>query len=167
MPFNFTEYNQSCSQMSPEELRREWNHYTRLITGSATSTTLSGLAALPTAGISLIGVMIGSAGIHNARKKREIIDYHLGRYEEQHKTRKRDVIGSMAFSGTLGVITLGMGTMGADIALTEGVYHGVLAMTAETEVKVVTHVIADGAALASEHKYHDHLKAKAEKNAKF
>ncbi|ENI01308.1 hypothetical protein COCC4DRAFT_33956 [Bipolaris maydis ATCC 48331] len=118
--------------MSLEELRLEWNHYTRLITGSATSTTISGLAA-PLTG-----------GIHNARKKRAIIDCHLARYEEQHITRKRDVIGSMAFSGTLGVATLGIGSMGADIALTEGICHGVFESTAETEVKVVTHVIADG-----------------------
>ncbi|KAA8611229.1 hypothetical protein TUN199_11601 [Pyrenophora tritici-repentis] len=165
MLFNFTEYKERCSQMSLEELRREWNHYTRLITGSATSTTLSGLAALPTAGISLIGVIIGSTGIYNAQKKRAIIDYYLARYEEQHKTRKRDVIGSMAFSGTLGVATLGIGSMGAEAALTEGICHGIFAQTAETEVKVVTHVIADGVGLAIEHKYHNDLKAKAEKNA--
>jgi hypothetical protein len=151
--------------MSLEELGREWNHYTRLITGSATSTALSGLAALPTVGISLIGVLIGSTGIHNARKKRDIIDYHLARYEEQHKTRKRDVIGSMAFSGTLGVATLGIGSMGADVALTEGIQHGVFAATAETEVKVVTHVIADGLGLAIEHEYHNDIKANTEKNA--
>lgn len=153
--------------MSLEELRREWNHYTRLITGSATSTAISGLAAVPTLGISMIGVMIGSAGIHNARKKREIIDYHLARYEEKHTTRKRDVIGSMVFSGTLGVATLCVGSMGADIALTEGMCHGIFEETAKTEVKVVAHIVADGVGLATEHECNDGLKAKAEKKAWF
>ena len=151
--------------MSLEELRLEWNHYTRLITGSATSTTISGLAAPFTGGISLVGVFIGSTGIHNARKKRAIIDCHLARYEEQHRTRKRDVIGSMAFSSTLGVATLGIGSMGAEIALAEGIQHGIFESTAGTEVKVAAHVIADGVGLAIEHKHHKDLKAKAEKNA--
>ncbi|EUC28170.1 hypothetical protein COCCADRAFT_109852 [Bipolaris zeicola 26-R-13] len=151
--------------MSVERLRLEWNHYTRLITGSATSTTISGLAAPFTGGISLVGVMIGSTGIHNARKKRAIIDCHLARYEEQHKTRVRDVVGSMAFSGALGVATLGVGSMGADVALTEGIIHGVLDSTDGTEVKVATHIVADGVGLAIEHKHHEKLKAEAEKKA--
>ena len=165
MPFNFTEYDGRCSHMSLEELRLEWNHYTRLITGSATSTTISGLAAPLTGGISLIGVFIGSTGIHNSRKKRAIIDCHLARYEEQHRTRKRDVIGSMAFSSTLGVATLGIGSMGAEIALAEGIQHGIFESTAGTEVEVITYVIADGADLAIEHENHEDLKAEAEKNA--
>ena len=71
----------------------------------------------------------------------------------------------MAFSSTLGVATLGIGSMGAEIALAEGIQHGIFESTAGTEVKVAAHVIADGVGLAIEHKHHKDLKAKAEKNA--
>src|SRR3954471_15386498 len=98
MPFDFAKYDQKCSQMSPEQLQLEWEHYTRLISGSAASATIAGSALVFTAGVSLIGVAIGSAGIHNARKKRKIIDRHLARYREEPTTRKRDLMGSAAFN---------------------------------------------------------------------
>lgn len=165
MPFDFAEYDYKCSQMSPEQLQREWNHYTRLITGSATSTALSGLALLPTLGVSMIGIAIGSSGIHNARKKRDIIDRHLARYGQEHKTRMRDVAGSMVFSGTVGVVTLGVGMGGAETVLAEGIQHGLLTAADETVVKVGTHAVADGVALSLEHKHHEHIRAKEEKRA--
>jgi hypothetical protein len=165
MPFDFDTYDEKCSEMSPEELSREWNHYTRLITGSSTSTTISGLALPFTLGISGIGILIGSAGIHNARKKRAIIDRHLARHQEQHRTRVRDVMGSMMFSGAVGVATLGVGGWGAEALMAEGLEHGVVTMADEMAVKAVAHAAADGAGLALEHNLHHGLKEQAEKNA--
>jgi hypothetical protein len=165
MPFNFDEYDAECSQMSLEELQREWNHYTRLITGSATSTTISSLAVPFTFGISGIGVLIGGAGIHNARKKRDIIDRHLCRYQEQHRTRKRDVMGSAMFSGAVGIATLGVGGWGAEVLLAEGIQHGVVTVADDLAVKAVAHVAADGAGLGAEHMHHNSLKDEEKKHA--
>jgi hypothetical protein len=165
MPFNFDEYDAECSQMSSEELQRQWNHYTRLITGSATSTTISSLALPFTLGISGIGVLIGGAGIHNARKKRGIIDRHLYRYQEQHRTRKRDVMGSAMFSGAVGIATLGIGGWGGDVLLAQGIEHGIVTVADEMAVNAVAHVAADGAGLAAEHKHHNGLRDEEKKHA--
>src|SRR6187551_3351394 len=100
MPFDFKKYDEKCRGLTPEELQREWQHYTRLISGAATSTTVSGLAIPLTAGVSMIGVGMAAPAIHNARKKREIIERHLQRHGTTQQTRKRDVVSSMALSGT-------------------------------------------------------------------
>src|SRR5689334_16441358 len=128
MPFDFKKYDEKCSGMNPEELQKEWEHYTRLISGAATSTTVSGLALPFTAGVSVIGVGMAAPAIHNARKKREIIERHLQRHNTTHNTRAKDVLGSMAFSGTLGVLTLGVGSMGADAVAQQGAEHGISAI---------------------------------------
>ncbi|KPM36964.1 hypothetical protein AK830_g9586 [Neonectria ditissima] len=44
MPFDFKAYDQKCNALTAEELQREWEHYTRLISGAATSTAISGIA---------------------------------------------------------------------------------------------------------------------------
>lgn len=46
MPFDFKKYDAKCAAMNAAELQREWEHYTRLISGSATSTAVSGLVGL-------------------------------------------------------------------------------------------------------------------------
>jgi len=141
----------------------EWNHYTRLISGSAASTTLAGSAVIFTAGVSLIGVAIGSAGIHNARKKRKIIEQHLARYREKPTTRMQDVMGSAAFNGAVGITTLGLGTLGAEKVLELGIEHGVFGGAAETGVKVATGVVVNGVNVAADDRYHKSKKKKAEK----
>ncbi|EFQ93267.1 hypothetical protein PTT_09401 [Pyrenophora teres f. teres 0-1] len=147
MPFDFEKYDQKCSQMSPEQLQLEWDHYTRCLSGAAASATLGGSALVFTAGVSLIGVAIGSAGFHNARKKRQIVKRHLARYREAPTTRRRDVVGSAAFNGAVGLTTLGLGTLGAEKVLELGIEHGLFVNTA-----------ADGA-------YHNGKKKRAEKRA--
>ncbi|KAK1754029.1 hypothetical protein QBC47DRAFT_282950, partial [Echria macrotheca] len=160
MPFDFQKYDQKCAAMDPEELQREWQHYTRLISGASTSTAVSGLAIPLTAGVSLIGVGMAAPAIHNARKKREIIEKHLQKHGTTHHTRKRDVVGSMAFSGTIGVVTLGVGSMGTEAIATAGAEHGVSAIVEnETAIKIVSHAALDGAGMALEHAYTGHKKA--------
>ena len=166
MPFDFKAYDQKCQGLTLEELQREWEHYTRLISGAATSTAVSGCAIPLTLGVSTIGVAMAAPAIHNARKKREIIERHLNRLNATHHTRKRDVLGSMAVSGTIGVVTLGVGTMGADAVATAGAEHGIQSIVAnETAIKIVSHAALDGAGMMVEHKHTDHLKKKDARKA--
>ncbi|KAH7196338.1 uncharacterized protein B0J16DRAFT_325831 [Fusarium flagelliforme] len=166
MPFDFKAYDQKCQGLTLEELQREWQHYTRLISGAATSTAVSGCAIPLTLGVSTIGVAMAAPAIHNARKKREIIERHLNRLNSTHQTRKRDVLGSMAVSGTIGVVTLGVGTMGAEAVATAGAEHGIQSIVAnETAIKIVSHAALDGAGMMVEHKHTDHLKKKDAKKA--
>nr|RBQ88516.1 hypothetical protein FVER53263_00055 [Fusarium verticillioides] len=166
MPFDFKAYDQKCQGLTLEELQREWEHYTRLISGAATSTAVSGCAIPLTLGVSTIGVAMAAPAIHNARKKREIIERHLNRLNATHKTRKRDVLGSMAVSGTIGVVTLGVGSMGADAVATAGAEHGIQSIVAnETAIKLVSHAALDGAGMMVEHKHTDHLKKKDARKA--
>ncbi|KDN60885.1 hypothetical protein CSUB01_04785 [Colletotrichum sublineola] len=161
MPFDFKAYDAKCNGLTPEELQREWEHYTRLISGASTSTAVSGMAIPFTLGVSTIGVAMAAPAIHNARKKREIIEKHLQKYGLTHHTRKRDVLGSMAVSGTIGVVTLGVGTMGADAVATAGAEHGISAIVEnDTAIKVVTHAALDGVGLGIEHAHTNHLKKK-------
>lgn len=161
MPFDFNAYDQKCNGLTVEELQREWEHYTRLISGAATSTAVSGVAIPFTLGISTIGVAMAAPAIHNARKKREIVERHLNKFNATHHTRKRDVLGSMAVSGTIGVVTLGVSSFGADAIATAGAEHGIQAVVAnETAIKIATHAALDGAGLAAEHAHTDHLKKK-------
>ncbi|EEU35256.1 uncharacterized protein NECHADRAFT_97942 [Fusarium vanettenii 77-13-4] len=161
MPFDFKAYDEKCRGLNLEELQREWEHYTRLISGAATSTAVSGMAIPLTLGVSTIGVAMAAPAIHNARKKREIIERHLNRLQATHHTRKRDVLGSMAVSGTIGVVTLGVGSMGADAVATAGAEHGIQSIVAnETAIKIATHAALDGAGMAIEHKHTDRLKKK-------
>ncbi|KAI8720226.1 hypothetical protein NCS52_00467600 [Fusarium sp. LHS14.1] len=161
MPFDFKAYDEKCRGLTLEELQREWEHYTRLISGAATSTAVSGMAIPLTLGVSTIGVAMAAPAIHNARKKREIIERHLNRLQATHHTRKRDVLGSMAVSGTIGVVTLGVGSMGADAVATAGAEHGIQSIVAnETAIKIATHAALDGAGMAIEHKHTDRLKKK-------
>ncbi|KAG7420973.1 hypothetical protein Forpe1208_v000097 [Fusarium oxysporum f. sp. rapae] len=166
MPFDFKAYDQKCQGLTLEELQREWEHYTRLISGAATSTAVSGCAIPLTLGVSTIGVAMAAPAIHNARKKREIIERHLNRLNATHHTRKRDVLGSMAVSGTIGVVTLGVGSMGADAVATAGAEHGIQSIVAnETAIKLVSHAALDGAGMMVEHKHTDHLKKKDARKA--
>ncbi|KAH9883270.1 hypothetical protein F4778DRAFT_784137 [Xylariomycetidae sp. FL2044] len=159
MPFDFRAYDEKCKGLTPEELQREWQHYTRLIAGASTSTAVSGLAVPLTLGVSTIGVAMAAPAIHNARKKRDIIEKHLQRHNTTHVTRKRDVLGSMAVSGTIGIATLGIGGMGADAVASAGAEHGISAVVEnELAIKVVTHAALDGAGLAVEHAHTNHLK---------
>lgn len=166
MPFDFRAYDQKCAALTAEELQREWQHYTRLITGAATSTTVSGLALPLTLGVSSVGIAMAAPAIHNARKKREIIERHLQRHEARHVTRKRDVLGGAAISGTIGVITLGVGTMGADAVAQQGAEHGINAIVAnETAIKVVTHAALDGVGMGVEHVHTDRVKKREARKA--
>jgi hypothetical protein len=161
MPFDFKKYDAKCNGLTPEELQLEWQHYTRLITGASTSTAISGMALPFTLGVSAVGIGMAAPAIHNARKKREIIERHLAKHNTTHQTRKRDVFGSMAFSGTVGIVTLGVGTMGAESIAANGAEHGISSIVEnETAIKVVTHAALDGAGMGVERLHTEHKKKK-------
>ena len=158
MPFDFKKFDAKCANMTVDELQREWEHYTRLISGSATSTAVSGAAIPFTLGVSVIGVGLAAPAIHNARKKREIIERHLQRLGTTHHTRKRDVLTPMAISGTVGLVTLGVGSAGADAVMNQAVEHQMTSVAAnEIAVKATVHLAVDGVAMAGEE---HHMKQK-------
>lgn len=158
MPFNYAEYQNKTSQMSTEQLQKEWENYTRQIAGGATSTATSVLFSPLTAGISLMGLGLSAPRIHNARRKREIIEKGLQERGSTHDTRTKDVVGSMALSGAISVATLGLAGPLADAAAGEAVGKG-----AEY---AVAHLALDGVGEAIEHKHGGHLKSKAEQELK-
>jgi hypothetical protein len=153
MPFDYNAFQTKCDGLSTEELQKEWENYTRQIAGGATSTAGAILFSPLTAGVSLVGLGLSTPRIHNARKKREIIEASLRSRGATHQTRKRDVLAPMAVSGGLGVLTLGLAGPGADLIAGEVVGKGVEYAAA--------HVVLDGAAATAEHVHTNHEKKEA------
>jgi len=120
MPFDFVDYEKKCNGMTTEQLDKEWNNYTRQIAGGSTSTATSVLLSVFTGGVSLIGLGLSAPRIHNARKKREIIQAGLEARGTTHHTRAKDVLLPMAVVGAAGGITLGLGVSGAEFIPTSG-----------------------------------------------
>ena len=164
MPFNYKEFSEKCDNMTVEQLNSEWNVYTRHISGGATSTAMSVGFAPFTLGASLVGLGLSTPRIHNARKKRAIIEAHLQAYNTTHNTRKRDVLGSMALSGTIGGLAFGLAPPGADAVGEMGAHHAISAIVENPNtVGAVTHVALDGVGFAGEQaaeKEHGHIKKK-------
>lgn len=154
MPFDYDDYQKKVNTLTTEQLHKEWENYTRQIAGGATSTATSVLFSPLTAGISLIGLGLSTPRIHNARKKREIIEAGLQARGATHNTRKRDVIAPMAVAGTLGGLTLGLAGPGADMIAGAAVGHGV--------EYAVSHTALDATGAVLEHTHDEHSKKKAE-----
>lgn len=133
-------------------------NYTRQISGGATSTATAVLFSPLTAGISLVGLGLSAPRIHNARKKRAIIEAKLQAHGQTHNTRKRDVIAPMAISGAIGGLTLGLAGPGADMIAGEAVGKGAEYAAA--------HVALDATGAVVEHKHDDHSKKKANQRMK-
>ncbi|RDW82533.1 hypothetical protein BP6252_03645 [Coleophoma cylindrospora] len=153
MPFDYVEYEKKCQELSTEQLQKEWENYTRQLAGGATSTTTSVLFSPLTGGISLIGLGLSAPRVHNARKKRDIIQEKLTERGAIHNTRMRDVIAPMAVAGTLGGLTLGLAGPGADMIAGEAVGKG-----AEY---AIAHAALDATGATLEHKHDKHSKMKA------
>ena len=158
MPFDYEEYQQKCNTLTTEQLHKEWENYTRQISGGATSTATSVLFSPLTGGISLVGLGLSAPRIHNARKKREIIEAGLQARGTTHNTRKRDVIAPMAVAGTLGGLTLGLAGPGADMIAGAAVGHGV--------EYAVSHAALDATGAVLEHSHDEHSKKKADEKLK-
>ncbi|KXX76075.1 hypothetical protein MMYC01_208258 [Madurella mycetomatis] len=157
MPFDFKAYDAKCASMDPNELQREWEHYTRLISGASTSTAVSGLAIPFTLGVSAVGVGMAAPAIHNARKKREIIEKHLRTHGLTPTTRKRDVLSSMAISGTVSAVTFGVGAAGTDALATVGAEHAISAIVEnQIAIDVISDIALGGAGMAVEDAYTSH-----------
>jgi hypothetical protein len=87
MPFKFEEYATQCESLSMSQLQRHWHKYTREISAGATGTAVSVLAFPLALGVSLISMPVYTAQIHNARKKREIVERRLNQLGVRHDTR--------------------------------------------------------------------------------
>jgi hypothetical protein len=113
MPFDYAKYQEKCNGMTAEQLQKERENYTRQISAGATSTATSVLLMPLTGGISAVGLGLSAPRIHNARKKREIIEAGLKARGTTHRTRTGDVLAPMAVSGIIGGLTLGLAPPGA------------------------------------------------------
>jgi hypothetical protein len=154
MPFDFKEYQTKCDGMSTEELKKEMENYTRQLSGGATSTATSILLAPYTGGASLLALGLSTPKVHNARKKRAIIEAGLKARGTTHDTRKRDVIGPMAVTGAINTLTLGLAGPIASTVAGQVVGHGVEYAT--------THVALDAGGSLIEHQHGKLQKIKAE-----
>lgn len=124
MPFDFDEYQKKCNGMTTEQLNEEWDSYTRQIAAGSTSTAASILLSVFTGGVSLVGLGFSAPRIHNARKKRVIIEAGLEARGTTHHTHAKDVLIPMATAGACSGLTLGLGISGAEfIPTTGGVGH--------------------------------------------
>ncbi len=118
-------------------------------------------------GVSLIGLGLSTPRIHNARKKREIIEKHLQALGSTHHTRKRDVFGPMALSGGIGLLTLGIAPPGAGSIVEIGTTNGICAIVANPgAVKAVVHVAVDGVGAGMEELEHKRKEKKEQKKLK-
>lgn len=88
----------------------------------------------------MIGAMIAGPLMHNARKKRHIIEKHMGMKGAVPDTRKKDIYGPAILSGTLGGATAGIG-LGAE------------AIAIDKVTKIVSHVVLDGVLTKVEDKH--------------
>ncbi|KAG9231970.1 hypothetical protein BJ875DRAFT_353295, partial [Amylocarpus encephaloides] len=148
MPFDYARYQQKVNHLSTEELQLEWENYTREIAGGSAGTASSVVMAPLTGGVSLIGLGLSAPKIHNARKKREIIEAGLKSRGADHTTRKRDIAAPVAITAGVSVLTFGLATPGAEMLGGEVGAKGV--------EYVVAHAALDGAAAVGERKHGQH-----------
>lgn len=139
--FKFDEFDTLCGELDGEQLQLKWQHYTRALSAASTSTAVATLAAGPTGGISMIGAMIAGPLIHNARKKRQIIEHHMSIRGLAPETRNKDIYGPMGFSAVLGGATMGVGSLGAEL------------LAVDTVTKIVSHAAIDAGVTAAEDKH--------------
>ncbi|KAL1862761.1 hypothetical protein Daus18300_008405 [Diaporthe australafricana] len=139
--FKFDEFDVTCGELDGEQLQLKWQHYTRALSAASTSTAVATLAAAPTGGVSMIGAMIAGPLMHNARKKRQIIEHHMSVRGLKPETRNKDIYGPMAFSAVLGGATMGVGSAGAEL------------LAVDTMTKIVSHAAVDAGVTAVEDKH--------------
>ena len=152
MPFDYKNYQEKCNGMTAEELQKEWENYTRQISAGATSTATSVLLMPLTGGISAVGLGVSAPRIHNARKKREIIEAGLRARGTTHHTRTGDVLAPMAVSGIISGLTLGLVPPGASDLAAVATGRAVEIAAANTALNATEAVVVDNARkkLASE-----------------
>lgn len=139
--FKFDEFDALCGGLDGEQLQLKWQHYTRALSAASTSTAVATLAAGPTGGVSMIGAMIAGPLIHNARKKRQIIEHHMVIRGIEPETRNKDIYGPMGFSAVLGGATMGVGSLGAEL------------LAVDTMTKIASHAAIDAGVTAAEDKH--------------
>ena len=142
MPFDYENYQQKCNGMTAEQLQKEWENYTRQISAGATSTATSILLMPLTWGISAVGLGLSAPRIHNARKKREIIEAGLRARGTTHHTRMGDVLAPMAVSGAIGGLTLGLAPPGASDLAAVAVGRAVEIAATNTALNATEAVVA-------------------------
>ncbi|KKY31227.1 hypothetical protein UCDDA912_g08830 [Diaporthe ampelina] len=92
--------------------------------------------------------MIAGPLIHNARKKRQIIEHHMSIRSIEPETRNKDIHGPMGFSAALGGATMVFGSLGAEF------------LAIDTVTNIVSHAAIDAGVAAAEdnHSQREHEK---------
>jgi len=109
MPFDYEDYALSCTYFSEDELRLEYQRYSKLLGSSSASTGLGLGLAFFTFGISLIGTAAGAVSGRNAMKKMKIIETECQRRGIDLTFRKRDFFKGYGVGATVGVVSHGAG----------------------------------------------------------
>jgi hypothetical protein len=143
MPFDYDKYQEKCDGMTAEQLQKEWENYTRQMSAGATSTATSILFMPLTAGLSVVGVGLSAPRIHNARKKREIIEAGLQARGTTHKTRAGDILAPLAVSGIIGGLTLGLVPPGVDSVAGVAAGRGLEIAATNTALNAAEAVVTD------------------------
>ncbi|KAI9052428.1 hypothetical protein LZ554_003774 [Drepanopeziza brunnea f. sp. 'monogermtubi'] len=141
MPFDFNTYRAKCEHLSPEELDREWQSYTRQISGGATLSASAVILSPFTQGISLVGLGYAVPRMHNARKKMQIVESNLNTHGQVPVTRKRDVIIPVAISGAMDGLTFGLAGPGADMLAGEAAGKGIEYLGTHTALETFGQVV--------------------------
>ncbi|CAN8098754.1 unnamed protein product [Discula destructiva] len=94
--FQFAGFDRLCSELDASQLQERWLHYTRALSAIACSTGTSDQIAEKHGGVSTIGAMISNPLIYDARKKRHIIEKHMGIKGVAPDTRCKEYLSSVA-----------------------------------------------------------------------
>lgn len=139
--YKFVEFDAQCSELDADQLQLKWQHYTRALSAASTSTAVSTLTTRPTGAISMIGAMIAGPLIHNASKKRDIVQRHMESKGSAPDTRNEGIYGPAALSEMPGRASAGVGSVRAE------------AQALDTVTELVSHVVLDGALAKAENKH--------------
>jgi hypothetical protein len=163
MPFDYDKYQEKCNGMTTEQLQKEWENYTRQMSSGATSTATSILFMPVTGGFSAVGIGLSAPRIHNARKKREIIEAGLKARGTTHHTRTGDVLAPMAVSGIIGGLTLGLVPPGVDSAAGVAAGRGLEIAATNTALNATEAIVIDKAKKKAENETNAQSQAQSER----
>ncbi|KAL0939504.1 uncharacterized protein CTRU02_206114 [Colletotrichum truncatum] len=154
MPFDAEAYDLKCRQMDDNALIARREHYVRQIASSSTGAALRTAAGAATAGLTWLMIPYDAARIHNARRKRKILEKHAIDRGLTIETKCGDVLGPMALGATLGVVAFEGAQMCADMVMgADGGGSAAESKEAGEAVKGIAHLGLDAGIAAVEHKH--------------
>ncbi|GKT48476.1 uncharacterized protein ColSpa_08657 [Colletotrichum spaethianum] len=158
MPFDPEAYRLKCAEMPDDVLLARRSHYVRRLASSATGAALHTAAGGFTFGLTWLLVPYDAARIHNARRKRRILEEHALDRGLAVETKRGDVLVPMAAGLALGAVAF----EGA-AACAELLVDGGEGSSEATLVKGAAHLGLDAAIAAAEQSHAQKEKTTAER----